>query len=349
MKLINSVETCVDENLRGLVYTHPGLRLHPGYRVVTLNQKSPNKVAILTGGGSGHEPFTAGFIGDGALSGAVAGGIFASPPTSNILYGISHLCGHYHGGVLVIIPNYTGDRLNFGKAIEKAKIAGLKVEGLILGEDVASSANKTGGRGMCGLVVLYKMCGAMAADGMDLDYIFDMAKTISKRMATLSVCLKACSLPGQPPLFEIAHGELDLGAGVHGEAGIERRKLGTAKETIELVLGKILSHLSLAAKDRVAVMINNLGSTSVLEVNILAMEIKEFLNSKNIRLERIYSGHLMTSLEMHGVQICVLHLNSEHGDNWLQLLDAKTNAPGWPGGELSLVKLEKMLRTKRIY
>ncbi|XP_050347304.1 triokinase/FMN cyclase-like [Nymphalis io] len=336
-KVINSPESCVDDNLRGVVALYPKLQLHPKHRVVTLRRTDDSgKVAILGGGGSGHEPFAAGLIGPGLLCGAVAGGVFASPPTGNVLYAIAQLYKYNSGGVLVLLGNYTGDRLNFGKAFEKAKNAGIKVEGFIVGEDVASSQNKTGGRGMCGEVFLYKLCGAMAAEGHDLQSIRNMATEVNKNMATLGVCLSACSLPGQPPLFDIAQDEMELGAGVHGEAGIEKLKMGSAKETVVLILDKIIAHLKLQPNNRVAAMINNLGGTSLLEMNIIAGEINDYLDQKQIKMERIYSGHFKTSLEMHGFQICLLDLSGEHGDSWLRLLDAPTGAGTWTGSDLSV-------------
>ncbi|KAI8422810.1 hypothetical protein MSG28_006555 [Choristoneura fumiferana] len=396
-KIINTAESCVDDNLRGVVATYPQLQLHPKHRVVTVRSTVDSKrVAVLGGGGSGHEPFAGGLVGSGMLDGAVAGGVFASPPTGHVLYGIAQLYKYNSGGVIVTIGNYTGDRLNFGKAIEKAKIAGLVgsgmldgavaggvfaspptghvlygiaqlykynsggviviignytgdrlnfgkaiekakiAEGLIVGEDVASSHNKTGGRSMCGEVFFYKLCGAMANKGYDLDTIRRIAAEANKSMATLGVCLSACSLPGQPPLFEIADDEMELGAGVHGEAGIKKMKMGTAKETVVMILEQVVAHLKLKSGDRVAVMIDNLGGTSFMEMNIISAETKSYLDCKKITVERIFSGHLKTSLEMHGFQICLLHLNKEHGDLWLELLDAPTAAVGWTGGEASV-------------
>ncbi|KAG6451910.1 hypothetical protein O3G_MSEX007381 [Manduca sexta] len=336
-KIINSPETCVDDNLRGVVATYPQLQLHPKHRVITVRRlEDSGRVAVLGGGGSGHEPFASGFVGSGMLDGAVAGGVFASPPTGHVLYAIAQLFKYNSGGVLVIIGNYTGDRLNFGKAIEKAKIAGMKVEGLIVGEDVASSKNKTGGRSMVGEVLFYKLCGAMSAKGYDLPAIRSMAAEAEKHMATLGVCLSACSLPGQPPLFEIAADEIELGAGVHGEAGIAKVKIGTAKEVVKMILDQVVGHLKLVSGDRVVVTIDNLGGTSFLEMNIISAETKDYLEAKQIIVERLYSGHLKTSLEMHGFQICLLHLNKANGDLWLELLDAPTAAAGWTGGEASV-------------
>ncbi|XP_026314785.1 triokinase/FMN cyclase-like [Hyposmocoma kahamanoa] len=270
------------------------------------------------------------------LDGSVSGSVFASPATGQVLYAIAQLYKYHSGGVIVIIGNYTGDRLNFGKAIEKAKIAGIKVEGLIVGEDVASSHNKTGGRSMCGEVFFYKLCGGMAAKGFDLVTIRNIAAEANKFMATLGVTLSPCSLPGQHTLFEIAHDELELGAGVHGEAGITKMKIGTAKEVVTMILDKVVAHIKLKSGDRVAVMINNLGGTSLLEMNIIAAETKDYLENKRITPERIFSGHMKTSLEMHGFQICLMNLNQEHGDLWLELLDYPTTVLGWAGGPLSV-------------
>ncbi|CAK1540769.1 unnamed protein product [Leptosia nina] len=336
-KIINSPESCVDDNLRGVVALYPSLKLHPKHRTITIRQDADSKrVAVLGGGGSGHEPFAAGLIGAGMLDGAVAGGVFASPPTGHVLYGIKHLYKNNSGGVLVLLGNYTGDRLNFGKAIEKAKIAGIKVEGMIVGEDVASSQNKTGGRSMCGEVFFYKLCGGLSMKGYDLQAIREMAVEANKNMATLGVCLTACSLPGQPPLFEIASDEMEIGAGVHGEAGIEKRKIGTAKEIVALILDQVTAHLKLKAGARVAVMVNNMGGTSIMEMNIIAAETKDYLDKNRIRAERIFCGHLKTSLEMQGFQICLLHLNDVHGKLWLELLDLPTDALGWTGGIMTI-------------
>ncbi|VVD05080.1 unnamed protein product [Leptidea sinapis] len=338
-KIINSPESCVDDNLRGVIALYPNLKLHPKHRVVTIRQDTDSgRVAIIGGGGSGHEPFASGFIGAGMLDGAVAGGVFASPPTGNILYAIKQLFKYNSGGVLVSLGNYTGDRLNFGKAIEKAKIAGIKAESLIIGEDVASSKNKTGGRSMCGEVLIYKFCGAMSAKGYDLQSIRNMAVEINRNMATLGITLTACSLPGQPPLFEIATDEMEIGAGVHGEAGIEKRKMGTAKQIVALTLDPIIGHLKLKSGDRVAAVLNNMGGTSCMEMNIIATETKDYLDAKQIRLERMYSGALKTSLEMQGFQICLLHLNDVNGNLWLELLDAPTESIGWTGGSMSVPK-----------
>ncbi|CAB3235236.1 unnamed protein product [Arctia plantaginis] len=304
-KVINSPETCVDDNLRGVIATFPKLQLHPKHRVITVRNKTDTgRVAILGGGGSGHEPFAAGFVAN--------------------------------GGVLVLIGNYTGDRLNFGKAIEKAKISGIKVESLIVGEDVASSENKTGGRGMIAEVLCYKICGALSQRHYDLPTIHKVVAEAVKYMATLGVCLSACSLPGQPPLFEIEHDEIELGAGVHGEAGITKMKMGTAKELVSVILDKIVNHLKLASGDRVVACINNLGGTSIFEMNIISAEINNYFEDKNMVLERIYSGHIKSSLEMHGFQICLLHLNKENGDYWLELIDAPTDSGAWSVGPLSV-------------
>lgn len=336
-KIINSPESCVDDNLRGVVAAFPRLRLHPKHRVITIrDERDTGSVAILGGGGSGHEPFATGFIGSGMLDGAVAGGVFASPPTGHVLYAIAQLYKYHSGGVLVVIGNYTGDRLNFGKAIEKAKVAGMKVEGVIVGEDVASSKNKTGGRSMVGEVLFYKLCGAMSSKGYKLNEIRDMVVEANKYMATLGVCVSACSLPGQPPLFEIAQDEMELGAGVHGEAGIAKMKMGTAKEIVWMILDKIVDNLKLVAGNRVVVMVNNLGSASFLEMNIINAETKDYFENHQITLERLYSGHFKTSLEMHGFQICVLHLNDKDGDMWLGLIDSPTLASGWTPYEYSV-------------
>lgn len=335
-KLINSVESCVDEALEGLVIVNPGLRVLQGHRVVVRHDIEDvikeGKVTLLCGGGSGHEPAHAGYIGSGMLSAAVAGAVFTSPPPSSILAALRTISKPGAAGSLIIVKNYTGDRLNFGLAAERAKADGLKVNMVVVGEDCAlTSSDKTAGRrGLCGTVLIHKICGALAEEGKSLEEIHQVASNAAKNMGTIGVSLTPCSLPGAGPSFELKSDEMELGLGIHGEAGVKRTKLLSAKEVVKMMLDHMTNpqtstHLDLKKGDRVVCMINNLGGTSVLEMSIIAKEAIQQLESRGVVVERAYSGSFMTSLEMAGVSITLLHLD----ETIKRCLDAGTTAPGW--------------------
>ncbi|XP_063227419.1 PTS-dependent dihydroxyacetone kinase 1, dihydroxyacetone-binding subunit DhaK-like isoform X2 [Bacillus rossius redtenbacheri] len=343
-KLINGVDTCVDEMLEGVVAALPGLCLHRGKRVVLVDEwmNRGSKAGIISGGGSGHEPFSSGYVGKGMLTASVVGSVFASPPASTVLHAIRKVCQGTTGGALLVVPNYTGDVLNCGVAMEQAKNEGLRVVSSLVAEDCALLSEDgsipaeylAGRRGMCGLLFVFKITGAMAELGKSLDEIHATAVLVNSCMANLGVCLQACSLPGSGPLFEVEPDEMELGLGVHGEAGREKLKLRSASETVKIMLKTLTSALKLVSGDEVAVLINNLGATSQLEQWIVAYEVQAQLSAAGICVQRLYAGLFMTSLDMAGVQVCVLRLR-DHEAEWLQYLDADTDASGWPGCPLS--------------
>merc|ERR1712013_449788 len=298
-KLINSPETAVDEALEGLVMLHPGLRLLQDHRVVVREKVERGKVALISGGGSGHEPFCAGYIGDGMLTGGVAGSVFASPPTASILEGI-------------------------------------KVEMVVCGEDCAlTSTDKSAGRrGLCGTMFVFKIAGAMAEQGKPLEEILLAAKEVTANMGTMGLALGPCSLPGQGPLFTVAVDAMELGLGVHGEAGVASMPLSNAREAVKSILTHMTNPSSATALslnstgERLAVIVNNLGGTSKLEELVVAREVVTQLEGMGHKVVRIWAGHMMTSLEMAGVLVSVLKVTNR--PDWEALLDAATSAPAWP-------------------
>eukprot|EP00919_Chromeraceae_sp_WS-2016_P009413 GHVR01022093.1.p1 GENE.GHVR01022093.1~~GHVR01022093.1.p1 ORF type:complete len:390 (-),score=148.77 GHVR01022093.1:1007-2176(-) len=336
-KLINVAEKCVDESLEGVVRTNPGLRLLRGHRVVVrgdiANVRMRGQVALICGGGSGHEPSHAGFVGAGMLSAAVAGMVFASPPASSVLASI-RVCGKGNsGGVVVVVKNYTGDRLNFGVAVEKAKAEGIRVEMVVVGEDCAlKSVDKTAGRrGLCGCVMVYKMMGAMCEDGSCLNDIVCFAREAVGAIGTIGVSLSACSVPGGQSSFELGEGEMEVGLGIHGETGVKRMSVMTAKETVSVMLNHMTdsssdTHMNIPKGEDIAVIVNNLGGSSNLEMNIVTKETLDWFNDRGVCVKRVYVGTLMTSLDMRGVSISVLLLNTQR----LKLLDTHTDAHHWP-------------------
>ncbi|PNF38319.1 hypothetical protein B7P43_G10517 [Cryptotermes secundus] len=348
-KLINLPENCVDEMLDGVVKAHPGLSLHANYRVILTKQwaDTKKKVALLSGGGSGHEPFAAGFVGAGMLSGAVVGSVFASPPARNVLHAIHCVSQGNEAGTLVFIPNYTGDCLNFGLAVEWAKSEGLKVESIVLGEDCAllGQDSSVGRRGMCGMVFIFKIAGAMVEEGKSLTDIAQTVRMVLRVLASYGVSLSACSLPGSGPLFKIGTDEMELGLGVHGEAGIKRVKIRTATETVKIILEAIIGTLKLKSGDEVVVLINNLGGTSQLEQWLVTGEVHKQFTTLGIAVLRIYAACIMTSLEMAGIQVSALKISGAHKEDWLNYLDAETKACAWCGSPMSIPPEEPLKDT----
>ncbi|KAM7376994.1 hypothetical protein PAMA_013671 [Pampus argenteus] len=333
-KLLNSVEGCVDEALSGLVAASGGLSLLRGHRVVLRSDLDTlrGKVALLSGGGSGHEPAHAGYVGAGMLSAAVAGAVFASPPPASILAAV--LCLHNAGvsGVLLIVTNYTGDRLNFGLAVEQARKHGVAVDMVIVAEDCAfERPSKAGRRGLCGTILIHKLAGALAEEGCSLDEIVSKVTEVLKGIGTLGVSLSPCSVPGCLPSFDLPPGDMELGLGIHGEPGIKRSKVASADEVVKTMIDHMTnpdsqSHLPLKPGDSVVVCVNNLGALSCLEMAVVTRAAIMCLESQGMVVARVMSGSFMTSLEMAGVSLTLMKTNQEI----LKLFDAKTSAPAWP-------------------
>ncbi|GCC29157.1 triokinase/FMN cyclase isoform X2 [Chiloscyllium punctatum] len=347
-KLINSVENCVDDALDGLVACNVGMQLLQGHRVIIRAdlKNMKGKVALLSGGGSGHEPAHAGYVGVGMLSGAIAGDVFTSPPPGSISAAIRIMDRAGAAGVLLIVKNYTGDRLNFGLALEEAKADGIDVEMVIVADDCAfTTQKKAGRRGLCGTVLIHKMAGTMSEMGMSLCEIVEKLNVALGKLGTMGICLSPCSVPGSEPTFNLEADELELGLGIHGEAGIERIKMMSANEVVQKMIDHMTdpsneSHLNLEAGDHIVLIVNNLGGLSCLELSIVAKSAVKYLEHKEVIIERAYIGSLMTALEMGGASLTLMIVNSEQ----LKLLDSRTSAPGWPNaGRHRLVRRCKIL------
>ncbi|XP_011705072.1 PREDICTED: bifunctional ATP-dependent dihydroxyacetone kinase/FAD-AMP lyase (cyclizing)-like isoform X2 [Wasmannia auropunctata] len=339
--LINLLDDAVSETLTGLSYTYPQLEHHVSHRVVfsSDHRNRRGKVALVCGGGSGHEPFAAGFVGSGMLTASIAGSIFAAPPSTHITYALRCIAENNKAGIVVIVPNYTGDCLNFGIAIEKTRQAGVTVEEIIVGDDCSipeSERSTAGKRGLVGMLFVIKIAGAFAEKGFPLCEVAEIARRVSQSTATYGIGLTACAVPGQGLMFELAQDEIECGMGVHGEAGYERIKLKTASELVTLMLERICKVLSLSPNDSVAVIVNNFGALSQLEQGIVVCEVVNQLKNIGIQPVRVYSGILMTSLNSVGIHISLLKLTESHGDVFVNCLDEKTMAPCWPGCAYSI-------------
>lgn len=330
-KLINNPKDVVREMLEGMVLLNPAQALLANDNVVIRADLPPpskmHEVAIISGGGSGHEPAHAGFVGAGMLHAAVAGEVFASPSTDSILNAIRAVSGPM--GTLLIVKNYTGDRLNFGLAAELARAEGIPVEMVICGDDVAhrSEVSRVGRRGIAGTLLVHKVAGACAASGASLAQVKDEALAAAACVGTMGVALMPCVVPtlGRPS-FDLGCDEIELGLGIHGEKGIRKMALTSANAITDHLLTEIVEDRGLGEGDRVALLINNLGGTPVMELGIIAQRAVPFLNQRGIIIERAWAGTFLTALEMAGCSISLLKLD----DQRLERLDAETKAPAWP-------------------
>jgi len=329
-KFINRPEDVVEEMLQGLAVLSPNLARLSGHKVMfraDADAVRDHQIALISGGGSGHEPAHAGYIGSGMLSAAVVGEVFTSPDSDSILAAIRAVAGK--PGALLIVKNYTGDRLNFGLAAEMARSEGISVEKIIVDDDIAldGSASATGARGLAGTVFVHKLVGAAAAEGKTLSVVAAIGRAAVKSLATMGVSLSAGVSPtvGKPS-FELGEDEMELGLGIHGEPGVTRTRLQSADQLTETLLTALFKHENFGESKRVAVMINNLGATTEMELAIIARHAVSFLERNKFIVERIYAGTFLSSLDMAGISISLLGLN----DDWLRWLDAPTSALAWP-------------------
>ena len=316
--------------MQGLLAMHPGFALLPQHRVllrVDAGDVRDHQVALLSGGGSGHEPAHAGYVGAGMLSAAVAGEVFTSPTPDSIFAGVQAIAGN--PGVLLIVKNYTGDRLNFGLAAEMARSQGIPVKIVIVADDIAlaSREDRTGRRGIAGTVFVHKVAGAAAAQGKSLDEVAAIAQAIADDVATMGVALSAGTIPAVgEPSFLLEDDEIELGLGIHGEPGVRRVPLRSADELADELVEAIASAQRLQQHERIAVLVNNLGATTTMELAIFARRALSSLESRGLIIERVYAGYFMTSLDAAGASLSLLRVD----DQRLKWLDAPTSAPAWP-------------------
>jgi ATP-dependent dihydroxyacetone kinase len=321
---INAKENLVTEAIDGLLRTGTGrlarLDGYPHIKVVIRTDWSRDKVALVSGGGSGHEPSHAGFVGQGMLTAAVCGDVFASPSVDAVLAGILAVTGK--SGCLLIVKNYTGDRLNFGLAAERARAFGLKVAMVIVDDDVALP-HLPQARGVAGTLFVHKIAGAMAEAGADLDTIASAAQGVVKGAISIGMSLDTCTVPGSPKEDRIAAGKAELGLGIHGEAGVEQVDFSGAKAAMAMVVDRLAP--AMGKGDHVA-LLNNLGSTTPLEMSVLAEELARSPLGARIKW-LIGPAPLMTSLDMHGFSLSLLPVDEVR----TAALTAPVAPHAWPG------------------
>ena len=327
--LINRPEAVVEEMVEGLVALHPGLRRLPGRTVVVRADAEAvrdRQVALISGGGSGHEPAHAGYVGRGMLSAAVAGDVFTSPSPDAVLDAIRAVAGK--PGAVLIVKNYTGDRLNFGLAAEMARAEGIPVEIVIVADDVAlpESEHTAGPRGLAGTILVHKVAGAVAEAGATLAEVASEARSAASSVRTMGVALSACTVPAAgKPGFVLGENEVELGLGIHGERGVHRASFEAADNLVDRLLATILGQ-SKNLPGRVALLVNGLGGTTDMELAIVARKALSGLAKAGIVVERAYAGTFLSALEMAGVSLSLLEVD----DARLERLDAPTDAPAWP-------------------
>uniref|UniRef100_UPI003FED64B6 dihydroxyacetone kinase subunit DhaK n=1 Tax=Candidatus Limivicinus sp. TaxID=3030905 RepID=UPI003FED64B6 len=324
-KIINDPEHVVSEMLAGIEISDSSLRYIPGFEVIARREPNKEKVAIISGGGSGHEPAHAGYVGRGMLDAAVAGNVFASPSPDRILEAIHQVGGDK--GVLMVIKNYSGDIMNFSMAAELAEMEGYKVMSVVTRDDVAvpESTYSTGRRGIAGTVFVHKIAGAAAEAGRSLEEVRDVAQKVIDNTRSMGMAMSPCILPGVgKPGFVLADDEIEVGMGIHGEPGVERTSVKTSKELAEILCGHILADMDFSGSD-CAVMVNGLGGTPLMELYILTNDVNALLREKGINPVRWYVGNYMTSLEMSGCSVSLLRLD----DEMKAYLDAPAHTAAW--------------------
>ena len=326
-KMINKPENIVTEMIGGMLKAFPDYLEQVGdLPVVKRKNKKEGKVALISGGGSGHEPSHAGFVGYGMLDAAVAGEVFTSPSADKVYEAIKAVDSG--NGVLLIIKNYSGDVMNFEMAAEMAGMEGIDVKKIIVNDDIAveNSTYTVGRRGIAGTVLVHKMVGAAAEKGYSLDDLEVLGNKVISRTKTMGMSLKPCMVPTTGKLsFELPEDEVEIGLGIHGEPGTHREKMQDANAHVDYLLDKILKESELSENDEVAVLVNGLGETTLIELYIINNRVSEVLANKNIKVYDTIVGNYMTSLDMGGFSITLVKLD----DEMKELLKTKADTPAF--------------------
>ena len=341
---INTKETLVTEAIDGFLRTcgNPNLARLDGYpqiKVLVNTTHAANRVAVISGGGSGHEPSHAGFVGRGMLAAAVCGEVFASPSVDAVLAGILAVTGK--AGCLLVVKNYTGDRLNFGLAAEKARGLGLKVEMVVVGDDIAlPDINQP--RGVAGTLFVHKIAGYFAMKGTKLEKVAEIARAVATSTVSIGIALSSVSIPGVETEDRVPKGKAELGLGIHGEPGVDVIAFESAAQTATVLVEKLFE-VANPAKAYV-LLLNNLGAATALEMSVIADEILKNPKAKKIKLI-VGPSPLMTALDMHGLSASLLPLKDEYEAALMAIV-----GPGaWPGTKTvskpNIVKMPKNIKS----
>ena len=327
-KIINQPKDAVNEMLDGIVYMHDHLveRLD-GLEVIVRKADKKGKVGLISGGGSGHEPSHAGFVGQGMLSAAVCGAVFTSPTPDQILEAIK--ASDEGSGVFMVIKNYSGDVMNFEMAQELAEMEGIDVASVVVDDDIAveNSLYTQGQRGVAGTILVHKILGYAAEAGQSLDEIKSLADKLVPHIKTIGLALSGATVPevGKPG-FVLAEDEFEYGVGIHGEPGYRKEKLQPSLELAKELTTKLLDAFDAKAGDKFALLINGLGSTPLMEEYIFANDVANLLKEKGVEVVFKKIGDYMTSLDMAGLSLTLMKVAD---DAWLDALEAPVITPAW--------------------
>ncbi|HYT13975.1 MAG TPA: dihydroxyacetone kinase subunit DhaK [Candidatus Nitrosopolaris sp.] len=318
-KFLNEPSQVVKESLKGLAAAHPDLLRYDVANQIIVRKDAPRKgkVALISGGGSGHEPLHGGFVGLGMLDAAAPGEVFTSPVPGQMLAATKAVDGG--AGVVHIVKNYTGDVLNFKLAAEDAADEGIKVTSVVIDDDVAvqDSLYTAGRRGVGATVLAEKIAGAAAESGADLAKVTDTVKRVNERSRSFGVALSSCIPPASAKaIFDLPEGQIELGIGIHGEPGRRRATLGTAREVVDVMVEAVVSDLKAKRGSKVLAFVNGMGGTPLLELYLIYGEVDEKLRKAGLEPVRNLVGSYITSLEMAGASLTVLELDDELISLW---------------------------------
>lgn len=333
-KIMNTPETFVYDMCHGLAKAHPELEFVEKFKIVKKKEINPDKVSLISGGGSGHEPAHAGFVGKGMLDCAVCGDVFASPSQIQVYNAIKECATDK--GVLLIIKNYSGDCMNFNNAAELAKEEdGIKVDAVYVNDDIAvkDSLYTVGRRGVAGTVLVHKIAGAAAEQGKSLEEVKAVANRTIENVRSFGFALSSCTPPAKgTPIFEIGEDEIEFGVGIHGEPGRKTEKLQTADQLAKRIVKDLLDDLGAKKGDEVALLINGFGATPLMELYLFNNSVSNELEKAGISIHKTLVGNYMTSIDMAGASVTILKVDSE----LKSLIDYPVSAPAlsW-GGAMS--------------
>lgn len=325
-KLMNSSDTMVVEMCGGMVLAHPELELIEKYKVLKKRVSNPKKVCLISGGGSGHEPAHAGFIGKGMLDAAVCGDIFASPSQIQVYQAIKETAGE--AGALLIVKNYSGDMMNFKNGARLAEEDGIPVEYVKVDDDIAvkDSLYTVGRRGVAGTVFVHKIAGAAAEQGYTLKQVKAAAENAISNIRSIGVAFTSCTVPAKgTPTFRIGENEMEYGVGIHGEPGKSREPMQSADALAERMCKELSEELSLVENDEISILINGFGGTPLQELYLFLNTVAKMMAERKIKIYRSFAGNYMTSIDMSGVSVSFMKMN----DELKELLDEESEAPAF--------------------
>lgn len=325
-KIMNRSETMVPEMCAGIALAYPELEFVKRYKIIKKREQNADKVSLISGGGSGHEPAHAGFVGKGMLDAAVCGDIFASPSQIQIYQAIKETAGN--AGTLMIIKNYSGDMMNFKNAARLAEEDGISVEYVKVDDDIAvqDSLYTVGRRGVAGTVLVHKVAGAAAEKGYSLKQVKAYAENAVLNTRSIGFAFTSCTVPVKgTPTFSIAENEIEYGVGIHGEPGVSREVMMTADELSKRMTDSLVKELGLSENDEVTVLVNGFGGTPLQELYLFLNSTAKILDEYKIKIYRSFAGNYMTSIDMSGASLTFMKMNSE----LKSLLDAESDAPAF--------------------